>query len=252
MSNPEPTDGALVERMRALEDDAWTEAYRLFHPRVLSLVRRMVQNEDEEIVSQIAHAVWLRVARNFSRYGGREGDLATWIFSIARTEVLERRRSVHEKTQKAVRSPRTSYVTSAQPGGSSAAGGTKSLPDTSPRSEALAGTSTESIIQMGYYFEARRAFRSDEALAQACSVEHSHAASWHRGESTDPWKLRILRDLAIVVSRLLEYYEPDAVLDWLYGNSPDLGGRQPLELVREGHLTEVLVVIEAQTSGAYV
>jgi hypothetical protein len=61
-----------------------------------------------------------------------------------------------------------------------------------------------------------------------------------------------LQDLATVVARLTEYYAPTAIPDWLYGQNPDLGGRQPIELLREGNLADVLSVADAQISGAYI
>lgn len=114
------------------------------------------------------------------------------------------------------------------------------------------GLSPDEIIRTGHYLEARRGFDSDHALAAACLVSDGEVLRWRSGEATDRSKAATLRDLALVVSRLIEYYEPEAVPDWLYGNSPDLAGRRPVDLVREGRLAEVLVAMEAQTSGAYL
>lgn len=70
---------------------------------------------------------------------------------------------------------------------------------------------------------------------------------WRRGETSDPEG-----ELAFVVTRLLEYYAPASVPDWLLGNSPDLGGRRPIDVLRAGGLAEVIAAIDAQTSGSFL
>jgi transcriptional regulator with XRE-family HTH domain len=111
----------------------------------------------------------------------------------------------------------------------------------------------EAIIRVGNYLQARKGFTSDSELAEVFPVNRSRISRWKRGEAPDPENARILRDLAIVVAQLTEYYEAEVIPSWLRGRNPDLGGRQPLDLIREGgHLPEILSTIEAQTSGAYL
>lgn len=115
----------------------------------------------------------------------------------------------------------------------------------------IASTAPDHVIVMGDYFQARRGFASDEALAAACAVDPERIRRIKRGADPDPYVAGLLGELAPVVRRLLDHYEPDAVPDWLLGHSPDLGGRRPIDALREGGLPDVLAALEAQTSGAF-
>jgi hypothetical protein len=110
----------------------------------------------------------------------------------------------------------------------------------------------DEVIRLAHYYEARRGFPSDSALADACGVHRSRVARWKLGEEPEPANARLLRDLATVVSRLADYYDADVIPDWLYGNSPDLGGLRPMDVLRRGGLVQVLAAAEAQTSGSFL
>jgi transcriptional regulator with XRE-family HTH domain len=108
------------------------------------------------------------------------------------------------------------------------------------------------LIVLSHYQQALQGLPGDTELADAIGVSAGEVAQWKAGQVPSDEKLRRLRDLATIVARLAEYYEPAAIPDWLYGRNPDLGGRQPIELLREGNLVDVLSVAEAQISGAYI
>jgi hypothetical protein len=108
------------------------------------------------------------------------------------------------------------------------------------------------FIVLSHYLQARRGLPSDQALADAIGVPRAEVVLWTAGQVPGDEKMRRLRDLATIVARLAEYYEPAAIPDWLYGQNPDLGGRQPIELLHEGNLADVLSAAEAQISGAYI
>ncbi|MDB4951557.1 MAG: hypothetical protein JWM27_4206 [Gemmatimonadetes bacterium] len=110
----------------------------------------------------------------------------------------------------------------------------------------------DAVIRLAHYYQARRGFASDSALADACGVHRSQVARWKRGEEPDVHNARLLRDLATVVARLADWYDAEVIPDWLYGSSPDLGGRRPIEVLRRGGLVEVLAAAETQTSGSYL
>lgn len=110
----------------------------------------------------------------------------------------------------------------------------------------------EFIIRLGHIYEARRGFGNDLDLAGALGAPPDQVERWRRGETADEGTERLLRDLALVVSLLLEYYHPAVIADWLYGLSPDLGGRPPIEVLREGGLADVIAAIDSQTSGAFL
>jgi hypothetical protein len=110
----------------------------------------------------------------------------------------------------------------------------------------------DGVVRLAHYYEARRGFPSDSALADACGVHKSRVARWKLGEEPEAANARLLRDLATVVSRLADYYDADVIPDWLYGASPDLGGQRPLDVLRRGGLVQVLAAAEAQTSGSFL
>jgi hypothetical protein len=106
-------------------------------------------------------------------------------------------------------------------------------------------------IQRAYYLEARRGFASDAALATAIGVHRSQVTRWAQGRSAHAGNAWLLRDLAATVSRLADFYQTGTINRWLFGANPDLGGEQPMELLRQGRLPEVLMAVQAQTSGAF-
>lgn len=108
------------------------------------------------------------------------------------------------------------------------------------------------LVVLSHYQQALQGLPGDAELADAIGVSTAEVEQWKSGQVPSDQKLRRLRDLATIVARLAEYYEAAAIPDWLYGRSPDLGGRRPIELLREGNLADVLSVAEAQISGAYI
>ena len=117
--------------------------------------------------------------------------------------------------------------------------------------EALLEVGAEQCIQRAYYLEARKGFATDAALADAIGVNRSQVSRWAQGRAAQAANAWLLRDLAAAVSRMADFYNPGTIGRWLVGANPDLGGEQPLALLRQGRLPEVLMAIEAQTSGAF-
>jgi transcriptional regulator with XRE-family HTH domain len=107
------------------------------------------------------------------------------------------------------------------------------------------------LIQRAYYLEARKGFATDSALAEAMGVNRSQVSRWAQGRAAHAENAWLLRDLATAVSRLADYYNPGTIGRWLFSGNPDLDGQQPMVLLRQGRLPEVLMALEAQTSGAF-
>jgi transcriptional regulator with XRE-family HTH domain len=107
------------------------------------------------------------------------------------------------------------------------------------------------LVQRAYYIEARKGFPTDTALADAMGVNRSQVSRWSNGRAAQAENAWLLRDLAAAVSRMADFYSPATINRWLFGASPDLGGERPMDLLRQGRLPEVLMVIQAQTSGAF-
>ena len=117
--------------------------------------------------------------------------------------------------------------------------------------QSLLQASAEQCIQRAYYLEARKGFATDAALADAIGVNRSQVSRWAQGRAAHAANAWLLRDLAAAVSRMADFYNTATISRWLVGSNPDLGGEPPIALLRQGRLPEVLMSIEAQTSGAF-
>lgn len=59
-------------------------------------------------------------------------------------------------------------------------------------------------------------------------------------------------DLAVVVQELESFLDPEVIPDWLITEQYTLGGRTPVQALRDGDLAEVLQVVNATEHGAYL
>ena len=100
------------------------------------------------------------------------------------------------------------------------------------------------------YRSARRAFDSDADMAQTLGVHRSNITRWKQGE-TSPENAELLVALDVVVTLLTGFLEPESVPKWLQGFNAPLGHRQPLEMLRQGRLSEVIAAIEREKQGAF-
>ncbi|HEX8692601.1 MAG TPA: antitoxin Xre/MbcA/ParS toxin-binding domain-containing protein [Longimicrobium sp.] len=213
----------LVARAQQGDDTAFAELVRRHYRFVHTLLaRRMEAGQAAEAAAQVfAYA---------SRHLG-EADpskFADWLHELAARHVPPARVGMVRET-----GPAYGAAEPLDPGAQAGA------------------AAPERAILMGDYFQARRGFPSDEALAAACGIDPRGLRQLKLGARADAATARLLGNLAPVVRRLLDHYEPEAVPDWLQGRSPDLGGRRPIDVLREDGLADVLAVIEAQASGAF-
>jgi|GEM_PF-3167526 len=111
----------------------------------------------------------------------------------------------------------------------------------------------EQLAAMADYHRARRGFASDIELAEALGVHRSRLAAWKRGAVAPTYdNARMLSHLAVTVTELDGFLDPDVIHDWLVSKQHSLGGRTPVEALREGRLAEVLYAANATEHGAYV
>jgi transcriptional regulator with XRE-family HTH domain len=99
---------------------------------------------------------------------------------------------------------------------------------------------------------ARRAFHSDAKIAEALGVNRAQVKRWRQGE-TEPGAENADRVVGLdaAVALLSGYLEPTSIPKWLMGHNAHLGDRRPVDLLREGNLSDVIAAIEALKSGAY-
>ncbi|MBA4159802.1 MAG: helix-turn-helix transcriptional regulator [Gemmatimonadetes bacterium] len=99
---------------------------------------------------------------------------------------------------------------------------------------------------------ARRAFASDAQVADALGVDRAQVKRWRAGE-TEPGPANAERIVGLdaTVELLTGYLEPSSIPKWLMGFNAHLGDRRPIDLLRQGSLSEVIAAIEALKSGSY-
>lgn len=101
------------------------------------------------------------------------------------------------------------------------------------------------------YSTARRAFPSDADMAQVMDVHRSQITRWKQGSAPDPENAERLLGLDVVISLLEGFLEGESIPKWLRGINAHLGHRRPLDVLKEGRLSEVIRAIEAEKSGAF-
>ena len=97
-----------------------------------------------------------------------------------------------------------------------------------------------------------RAFGSDAAAAAALDVSRAQPRRWREGQAPDPENRDRIVGLDAVLALLTGYLETSTIPKWLNGVNGHLGGRKPINVLREGRLSEVIAAIEAEKSGAFV
>jgi len=101
------------------------------------------------------------------------------------------------------------------------------------------------------YRTARRAFASDAEMARAFGVDRSRVSRWKRGEAPDAANAERLVALDATVALLSGYLAESSIPKWLGGTNAHLGNRRPIDVIRDGRLSEVIAAIEAEKSGAF-
>lgn len=116
-----------------------------------------------------------------------------------------------------------------------------------------AGLSPEAaaLIRRARYASVRAVLRSDAELATLLDADRSRAARWKEGAAMDPARSERLHALDSVVGLLRGWLAPTTILKWLHGINAHLGHRRPLDVLRDGRLSEVVAAIEAEKSGAF-
>lgn len=99
---------------------------------------------------------------------------------------------------------------------------------------------------------ARRAFPSDAQVAEALGVDRAQVKRWYEGTTVPgPESADRIIGLDAVVELLSGHLEPSSIAKWLGGFNAHLGDRRPLDVLRQGSLSEVIAAIEALKSGSY-
>ncbi|HUE95117.1 MAG TPA: hypothetical protein VMN39_00570 [Longimicrobiaceae bacterium] len=96
-----------------------------------------------------------------------------------------------------------------------------------------------------------RVFGSDSAAAAALDVSRAQPRRWREGQVPDPENRDRIVGLDAVLALLSGYLEASTIPKWLNGINGHLGNRRPINVLRDGRLSEVIAAIEAEKSGAF-
>jgi transcriptional regulator with XRE-family HTH domain len=93
---------------------------------------------------------------------------------------------------------------------------------------------------------------SQNSLAGILGVDRSSVTRWVSGEDApDQENAEKIVGLRYVITRLSKFLEPEAVGDWLEGINAHLRNQRPIDLLRNGRMTEVIAAIEQAEAGSY-
>jgi DNA-binding transcriptional regulator YiaG len=92
---------------------------------------------------------------------------------------------------------------------------------------------------------------STAEIAEITGVGVRQVLYWSSGEHRPRGATRDrLLELDYIVTRLGETFRPEGVEIWIHARNRTLGGRKPIDLLREGDFVTVLHAIESLDSGA--
>jgi hypothetical protein len=94
-------------------------------------------------------------------------------------------------------------------------------------------------------------FHSDADLARTLGVHRSNVVRWKRGERPERENWERLVGIETVVSLLTGFLDDRSIPKWLHGFNAHLGDRRPVDVIREGRLSEVIAAIEAEKAGSF-
>ncbi|ABK52153.1 RNA polymerase, sigma-24 subunit, ECF subfamily [Acidothermus cellulolyticus 11B] len=85
---PDPSFAALLQAAQAGEEDAFATLWRDVHPALLRYLRVIAGDAAEDLASE----TWLHVIRGLDRFRGDEAGFRGWVFTVARSKVVDWRR----------------------------------------------------------------------------------------------------------------------------------------------------------------
>jgi transcriptional regulator with XRE-family HTH domain len=90
-------------------------------------------------------------------------------------------------------------------------------------------------------------------IANIVAVSPATVSRWSSGKATPDLRTQtVIAELRYVVDRLADFYTPDETRLWLHARHPMLANERAIDLINQGRTQDVLAVIEALDSAAYV
>jgi transcriptional regulator with XRE-family HTH domain len=90
-------------------------------------------------------------------------------------------------------------------------------------------------------------------IANIVAVSPATVSRWSSGKATPDLRTQtVIAELRYVVDRLADFYTPDETRLWLHARHPMLANERAIDLINQGRTQDVLAVIEALDSAAYL
>jgi transcriptional regulator with XRE-family HTH domain len=89
-------------------------------------------------------------------------------------------------------------------------------------------------------------------VADLVGASPAAVSRWRRGKMPEQDRLRLLLDIDWLVRQLADFYEPDEARLWLLARHPLLEGDRPFDRIKQGHVDDVLALIDQLRTGAVV
>ena len=90
-------------------------------------------------------------------------------------------------------------------------------------------------------------------IANFVGVSQETVSRWAAGREAPRPKMQLLvSNLAFVVTRLGEYYDPDEIRAWLYTPHPQLDGERAIDLIHDDRTEDVLAILDRLDADAYL
>ena len=96
-----PDLGALLERIAAGEQDAFSQLYDLVASRVLGLITRVLVDRAQS--EEVAQEVFLEIWQTAGRFAPNKGSATTWILTMAHRRAIDRVRAAQAGRDRDVR-----------------------------------------------------------------------------------------------------------------------------------------------------
>jgi uncharacterized protein (DUF2384 family) len=89
-------------------------------------------------------------------------------------------------------------------------------------------------------------------VARIVEKDPKTVVRWLREDTLPQWETReLLLALDVVLERVAEVIQPDAVEEWLFTPVPGLDYQRPVDLVRSGEYRRVLALVDGLGEGVF-
>lgn len=98
----------------------------------------------------------------------------------------------------------------------------------------------------------KESFGNQSAVANVLGVDRASVTRWlHGKDSPDQENEERIAGVRYVMIRLSKIFKPQVAESWLKGINAHLGNQRPLDLLRNGRITEVISAIEQLETGSF-